>query len=119
MSLTKPFVPFNSSGLWQDGGNGFSLVCLRACVCVCGSTSVQFQILIGYWENSFPTQWEYLSSLNTLQNVEVRYFIVPRESRCLPVTQAFPNSRICCVFIASHHAPDSVYSREPRQVDGH
>lgn len=51
------------------------------------NTTVKFQILIGYWTYSFPQQWSYLSSLNQLENVEVRYFIVPPVEPPIPYTR--------------------------------
>lgn len=35
---------------------------------------------MGYWNHSYPIQWHYLMSLDVLPNVEVRYYLVPRES---------------------------------------
>lgn len=55
-----------------------------ACTCYLSrSQTTKFRILIGYWQYSIPTMWEYLASLNTLQNVEVRYFVIPRKSLSL------------------------------------
>lgn len=51
------------------------------------NNATQYRVLIGYWNNSMPTQVNYVLSLNALPNVEVRYFIVPPGPVVVPFTR--------------------------------
>ena len=76
----------------------------------CTPSGVHVRMLIADWANSNPIMFQYLDSLDVLDNVEVRLMVIPRLLHCLLHKDfSMSDSRPTC---------RSLHTSESRQVYG-